>query len=113
MHRDQDEPPPPRRRSGETDKGFIAAWRAVLRRAGIQVPMAHIERVDACNAFGDAAKAVMQRVARMPAEAYMASTAYLFDTIDWLNLWEANSSMENSSELDLDYNTQQNNFPHL
>ena len=77
--------PKPRRRSGETGK-----------------------------AFGPAAKAAMQRTARIPAQAYAATTAYLSDTLDWLNLWNDNSGMDDSGELDDNYNPQQNHSsPHL
>jgi hypothetical protein len=66
---DDDEPPPPRRRRGETDKGFVLASRAALRRT-----------------------------VSMPCEAYAAATAYLADTIDWLNLWQDNA--EGADQLD-------------
>jgi hypothetical protein len=29
----------------------------------------------------------MRRTLRLPAEAYARATAYLADTLDWLNLW--------------------------
>jgi hypothetical protein len=68
--RDVNEPQPTqRRRSGETHKGFGAAARAALGRA-----------------------------ARIPPEAYAAATAYLSDTLDWLNLWDSNA--ESSDDLD-------------
>jgi hypothetical protein len=68
--RDEDEPQPvSRRRSGETDRGFAMAAKAALRRA-----------------------------VRVPADAYAAVTAYLSDTLDWLNLWESNA--ESSDDLD-------------
>ena len=67
--REEDESPPPRRRSGETDKAFIMAARATLRRA-----------------------------VAIPIDAYAAATAFLADTLDWLNLWQDNAA--NTGELD-------------
>lgn len=73
-----------------------------------------IDMIDAGKAFGDAAKTALQRAARVPADACMASADYLFDTLDWLNLWEANNSMDDTGELDHDNDTQQNHqSPHL
>jgi hypothetical protein len=113
--RDEDEPQPQaRRRRGETGKGFVSAWRVVLHRTEIQPEAVRAGVIDTGKTFGDAAKAVMRRVAQIPTEAYTASTAYLLDTLDWLNLWDANSSADNSGDLDLDYETQQNHHsPHL
>jgi hypothetical protein len=97
-----------RRRSGETEKGFIAAWRSVLRRDGNPTERAGI---DTGRAFGEAAKAAMQRAVRIPAEVYTAAADYLVDTIDWLNLWEADNA-DGDNELDDDFDTQQNrHFP--
>jgi len=68
--RDEDEPPPVlRRRSGETGRGFAMAAKAALRRA-----------------------------VRVPPEVYAAATAYLSDTLDWLNLWGSNA--ESADDLD-------------
>ncbi len=80
--RDDDEPPPPRRRSGETDKAFGMAARAALRRA-----------------------------VRLPAEAYAEATAYLSDTLAWLNLWQDNAGP--GDELDSDLNITDTNHPSL
>jgi hypothetical protein len=70
--REAGEPPPPRRRGGETGK-----------------------------AFGMAARAVLHRAARIPADAYMAATAYLTDTLDWLRLWDDNAG--DAEELDNEF----------
>jgi hypothetical protein len=81
----EEEPAPPRRRSGETDK----------------------------KAFRLAAKTVLRRVVQIPADAYAATTLYLAETLDWLNLWEANS-LHDGGDLDSDNNTKQNySSPHL
>ena len=53
-----------------------------------------------------AARAALRRAPRLPRQAYARATAYLADTLDWLNLWEANNTHE-SNELDVDYDTQQ------
>jgi hypothetical protein len=66
---DDETEPQPRRKSGETEKAFGMAARAALRRA-----------------------------ARIPADVYMAATAYLADTLDWLRLWDDNAA--NAEELD-------------
>ncbi len=83
LGRAEDEPEPRRRGSGEAGRAFPAAARNLLRRAG-----------------------------RIPAEAYAATTAWLSDTLDWLNMWEANS-LDDGSELDDSFNPQQDRyFPH-
>jgi hypothetical protein len=62
LHRAEDEPTPePRRRSGDTGRGF-----------------------------GLAARAIVQRAVRLPSAAYAAATEFLSDTLDWLNLWHDN-----------------------
>jgi len=72
---DDEDEPPPRRSSGETGKAFVLAARDTL-----------------------------QHIARIPVEAYAATSLWLSDTLDWLNLWEANSSDE---ALDYDYDNAQ------
>jgi hypothetical protein len=59
LTRQDDEPKPaPRRKSGETEKGF-----------------------------GMAARAIMRRAVQIPAALYEAATDYLSDTLDLLNRW--------------------------
>jgi hypothetical protein len=41
---------------------------------------------DTGRAFRMTARQIMRRAARIPAEAYAKATAYLTDTLDWLNL---------------------------
>jgi hypothetical protein len=80
--RDEDESPRPRRRSGETDKAFIMAARATFRRA-----------------------------VAIPIEAYAAATAFLADTLDWLNLWQDNA--ESADQLDNETNNPDTNHTSL
>jgi hypothetical protein len=57
LARDDDEPEPqPRRKSGDTGKGF-----------------------------GLAAKTILRRTAGLPSDAYAAASGYLFATLDWMN----------------------------
>jgi hypothetical protein len=44
-------------------------------------------RKDTGRAFRMTAKKIMRRASRIPAAAYATATAYLSDTLDWLNLW--------------------------
>jgi hypothetical protein len=45
------------------------------------------------------------------ADAYEAATVSTATTLEWLmNLWEANSSMEDSGGLDDSFDTQQNHY---
>jgi hypothetical protein len=94
----EDEPPPETRRGrGDTGKAFGRIARAILRRGQ--------------TSLAAAAKEIMLRVVRP--DTYAAATAYLSDTLDWLNLWQANE-IEDDGALDDDYDTQQNySSPHL
>ena len=84
-------------RRGDTDKAFGMIARAIFRRGQASLAAA--------------AKEIMHRVARP--DTYAAATAYLSDTLDWLNLWQANE-IEDNGALDDDYDTQQNySSPHL
>src|SRR5713101_8130656 len=40
-------------------------------------------------AFQMAARKIMHRTVRLPADAYAAATACLWDTLDWLNQWHS------------------------
>jgi hypothetical protein len=44
-------------------------------------------REEAGRAFRMTARKLLQRVVRIPAEAYARATTYLADTLDWLNQW--------------------------
>jgi len=140
LGRDEDEPQPQeRRRSGETDNGLVAPARdhkeppperrdsGELSRAGpaargryARLGETHraVEREQSAapsssaagETFGEAARAATQPI---PADIHEGATAYLSDTLDWLNMWEANS-LYDADELDDHYDTQQNYFsPHL
>jgi hypothetical protein len=79
--RDRDAPQPePRRKSGETDTGFIMAAAAL------------------CS---------------IPVEAYEAARVWLADTLDWLNMWEANAEDVNLNEFDSEVENSDTNFPTL
>jgi hypothetical protein len=78
---DDDEPQPARRRRGETDKGFAAACRSILRRA-----------------------------ARSEVSAVSDAALYLSDTLDWLNLWQDNAGNDHWQEDDFSA-TYWDNFP--
>jgi len=46
-----------------------------------------------------------------PDNAYAAATVYAATTLEWLmNLWDANSSMEEIGALDDSFDTQQNHY---
>jgi hypothetical protein len=48
---------------------------------------------------------------REPADAYAAATVHTATTLEWLlNLWDANSSMEDSGGLDDSFDTTQNHY---
>jgi hypothetical protein len=42
---------------------------------------------DTGRAFRMTATKIMRRASRVPADVYAKATAYLFDTLDWLNQW--------------------------
>jgi hypothetical protein len=78
VHRNQDEPPPPRRRSGETEGEFRRLARKVARR------------FDVWKQFEKAAKARAVRRVRtiiLSPEEWGAPDAHLTNTNDLLQLW--------------------------
>jgi alkylation response protein AidB-like acyl-CoA dehydrogenase len=82
MRKAEDEPVPQRRRRGETGRGF-----------------------------GLAARAVLHHTVRVPPQAYAAATAFLADTLDWLQLWQGDGPV-GSDALDDRYDTKQDQqFP--
>ena len=104
LARPGDEPQPePRRKSGETGKGHVTAWRRALQRGARKAGAAARGRY-----------AALQPTKGSPASAvdpFAAVTAYLSETLDWLNLWEANST-DFGEALDDHFDTQQDrNFP--
>jgi hypothetical protein len=107
-HGDEDEPPQPRRRSGETDKGFVMAWRTMLHRAATKTGAAARGRYAALRpAKAALAKAEPEAVACV-ADPYTAATAYLSDTLDWLNLWQDNA--DNDHWLDDDFSAKEDRY---
>jgi len=88
--KDEDEPKPEaRRRRGETDKGFAAACRTMLRRAartgavarGRYAGLRPVRKAQEAKAPDSIA----------PGDAYARARMYLADTLDWLNLWQDNA----------------------
>jgi hypothetical protein len=57
-----------------------------------------------------AAKAILRRVVRLPAQAYAVATGYLGDTLDWMNpYWPPDAE---HMEIDDDFSSKQNQtFP--
>jgi len=85
--REENPQPKPRRRRGETDKGFVATCRAMMRRAA---------KTGAAVARGRYAglQEAQEAIAPEPittADAYASARLYLSDTLDWLNLWQDNA----------------------
>ena len=58
-----------------------------------------------------AARATLRRAVSIPREAYAAATAFLADTLDWLNLWQDNA--ENADQLDNETNNPDTNYTSL
>jgi hypothetical protein len=102
--RDDDErQPAARRRSGETDKGFVAACRTMLRRAAKTGATAR-------GRFAALRTANTEPEAVTPADAYASTGMYLADTLEWLNLWQDNTN--NEQWFDSDFNAKQDHdFP--
>jgi hypothetical protein len=81
--RAEDDPPPPRRRGGG----------------------------DTRTLFPAAARKIMRRTARVPGQAYAAASAYLADTLDWLNLW--GDELDSDAELKGDIDAKKHLSPHV
>ena len=64
-------------------------------------------------AFRMAARKIMRRVGRLPAEAYAAASAYLFDTLDWMNPWHHEPDPQDCPEADETATPQGYLYPHL
>jgi hypothetical protein len=102
--RDDDEPPQPRRRSGKTDKGFVVVWRTALHRAAMM-------KTDATARGRYAALQPTKASPAAAADPFAAATAYLSNTLDWLNLWQANR-MDSGAVFDDNFDTHQDHhFP--
>jgi hypothetical protein len=86
---------------------FRAAVRAVTQRAEDgPKPEARRRRGETGKGFGLAARAIMRRIAVMPAGA--GAPAWLSDTLDWLNLWQENA--DNHYALDDDIGAKQDQY---
>jgi hypothetical protein len=84
LARGDDEPEPqPRRKSGETGKGFDMA-----------------------------AKTILRRTAGVPSEAYAAATGFLFATLDWMNPFHHETENVAELDKDFD-NASDTGFPTL
>lgn len=97
--------------SGGIGQGFRAAALAVSRPAKIPPPKARRRGGDTRGVFGMAARGIMPRRAALPPQAYDAATAFLSDTLDWLNLWQDN--FDCGGELDVSNSEQNYLSPHL
>jgi hypothetical protein len=99
--RNEGEPKPePRRRRGKTGKGIVATWRKALHRSAVKTAAAARGRYAALRP----AKAAPATVA--PAAAHAGAGMSLADTLEWLQLWQANS-MDFGAALDDNFDTQQ------
>jgi hypothetical protein len=93
------QPVPRRQRSGDTDKSSVAPWRTMSNR---------MAKTGAATARGRYAALQPAREPE-PAAAYAAATVYAATTFEWLmNLWDANSGIDNTGGLDDSFDTQQN-----
>jgi hypothetical protein len=112
----------PRRKSSETDTALgrhdLRAYRAAEREQsagrydGLKVPpQAGQQRGDATRAaFGAAARAAVQYIARIPAAFYEAGADHLWDALEMMRFY-GSDDMDDGG-LDDDYDTQQNrHFP--
>jgi hypothetical protein len=79
--------PRARRRRGETDKGFVAACRAMLRRV-VRTGATARDRAAALQPVPKVREAIA------PTSAYASTSLYLSDTLDWLNLWQDNAGYD-------------------
>ena len=79
---------------------FRELMKAITNKPPAPQPVQRRRRTeDTGKAFRMTARKMMRRAARIPAAAYTA-TAYLWDTLDWLNPWQHDAS--STSELDED-----------
>jgi len=67
---------------------FRAVKNAVTRNRPAAPEMRRKRREETGRAFRMTARKLVRRVTRIPAEAYARATAYLADTLDWLNQWQ-------------------------
>ncbi len=79
----------PRSLAGSIKQLFREAIKLLAEKAPEPEPKPRRKRTGEATgrAFRMTANKVMHRAARLPAEAYATATAYLTDTLDWLNPW--------------------------
>ena len=85
---------------GAVRKLFREARKALTGKAPAPAPRGRRRRgtEESGRTFKKAARAIMRRLPRLPAQAY-AATAYLRDTLDWLNSWHEEPASEASEEI--------------
>jgi hypothetical protein len=66
---------------------FRAVKNALTRNDEPAPKVKRKRREETGRAFRMTARKLLQRVARIPTETYARATAYLADTLDWLNQW--------------------------
>ena len=79
----------PRSLAGSIKQLFREAIKLLAEKASAPEPKPRRKRTGEVTgrAFRMTANKVMHRAARLPAEAYATATAYLTDTLDWINPW--------------------------
>jgi len=90
---------------------FRELAKAIIDRAPAPEPAQRRRRgEDTGRAFRMAARKVVRRAGRIPAEAFATASAYLSDTLDWLNQWHHhdNDASEDFQPLQSDHL-----YPHL
>jgi hypothetical protein len=89
---------------------FREVMKAIAPRAAAPQPGKRRRSEDTGKAFRMAARKIIPRTARLPAEAYAAATGYLSDTLDWLNQWHHHDSGAGN-----DFHARQGDhlYPHL
>ena len=91
---------------------FRGAIKAITRRAEDDPPPPHRRGGrDTRTLFPAAARQIMRRTARVPAQAYAAASAYLADTLDWLNLWA--DEFDSGAELKDGVDAKKHLSPHI
>jgi hypothetical protein len=68
-------------------------------------------REETVQAFRMTARKLLYRVVRIPSEAYTRATAYLADTLDWLNQWHQHD--EHLTEEDVKPAANDDLYPHV
>jgi hypothetical protein len=106
-----DEPKPePRRKDGESEKGFGRAAKAILRRI-VGMPAERVRRFDAREAFQEAAAESAFRCVRtifLSPEEWGADDAHHNNALDLLN--QLNNEIESGSDYDGGFDTNKNHI---